>query len=278
MLAQLTVPLLVARRNSIQQLSLTMNNENAMSNFMTRLKQRDLLLGTMLSLPSAESAEIISHCGFDWLFLDGEHSPASVLDWQRAMQAVGERSACLLRVPTNSEGHIKKALDIGADGIIVPMINSAEQARNAVAWSQYPPNGRRGIGPGRASRYGRELANYIVRANEDIALVLQVEHIEAVENIDAIIDVEGVDAIFIGPSDLSASMGKIGQIDDAEVLAAMDKVLAACQRRKMPLGYFGMSASNVKPFIEKGYNLICAGTDADFITRGASQMAAELKP
>lgn len=254
------------------------DNENIMNNFMTRLKQRELLLGTMLSLPSPETAEIISHCGFDWLFLDGEHSPASVLDWQRVMQAVGGRSACMLRVPVNSEVHIKKALDIGADGIIVPMINSAKQASDAVAWSHYSPQGRRGIGPGRASRYGKNLAAYIERANEDLALILQIEHIDAVTNIDEIVNVEGVDALFIGPSDLSASMGKTGQFDDVEVCAAMDKVADACRQRKLPLGYFGMTATSIEPFIAAGYSLICAGTDADFVTRGALQMVTALTP
>lgn len=248
-----------------------------MSDFMTRLRQGELLLGTMLSLPSPETAEIISHCGFDWLFLDGEHGPTSVLEWQRVLQAVGGRSACMLRVPANNEVHIKKALDIGADGIIVPMINSAEQARTAVAWSHYPPKGRRGIGPGRASRYGKDLADYIARANEDLALILQIEHIDAVNNIDEIAAVEGIDALFIGPSDLSASMGKTGQLDDVEVRAAMGKVADACRQHKLPLGYFGMTANSVKPFIADGYSLICAGTDADFVTRGALQLAADLK-
>ena len=249
-----------------------------MSSFATRLKQQELLLGTMLTLPSPEIAEMISKCGFDWLFLDGEHGPASILDWQRVMQAVAGRSACVLRVPSSSEVHIKKALDIGADGIIVPMINTAEQARDAVACSRYPPKGKRGIGLARAHGYGLDFADYMARANQDIALILQVEHIDAADNIDAIVDVEGVDAIFVGPYDLSASMGKTGQIDDAEVRAVIDRVAAACRQRELPLGYFGVTAQRVRPFIENGYRLICAGTDADFVTRSALQIVEELKP
>lgn len=252
-------------------------DEDAVSKFATRLKQQELLLGTMLTLPSAETAEIISKCGFDWLFLDGEHGPGSILDWQRVLQAVGARSACVLRVPSCSEVHIKKALDIGADGIIVPTINSAEQARDAVAWCRYPPQGKRGIGLARAHGYGLDFADYMARANDDIAVVLQVEHIDAADNIDAIIAVDGVDAIFIGPYDLSASMGKTGQLDDPEVRAVIDGVAAACKQREMPLGYFGVSAESVKPFIDDGYRLICAGTDASFVTRGALQIIDELK-
>ena len=186
-----------------------------MNNFNARLKRRELLLGTMLTLPSPETAEMISKCGFDWLFLDGEHGPASILEWQRVMQAVAGRSACVLRVPGGNEENINKALDIGANGIIVPMVNSAEQARAAVAWSRYPPTGKRGIGLARAHGYGLDFADYMARANDDVAVILQVEHIDAVNNIDAIADVEGVDAIFVGPYDLSASMGKTGQLDDA---------------------------------------------------------------
>lgn len=248
-----------------------------MSRFATRLKRQQPLYGTMLTLPSPEIAEIIAKCGFDWLFLDGEHGPASTVDWQRVMQAVGGRCACVLRVPSCSEVHIKSALDIGADGIIVPMINSAKQAHDAVAWSRYPPEGRRGIGLARAHGYGLGFDDYMARANEEITLVLQAEHIDAVDNIDAIADVEGIDAIFVGPYDLSASMGKTGQLDDAEVRAAIDRVAAACRQRELPLGYFGMSVRSVRPFIEDGYSLICAGTDADFVARGALQIVEELK-
>jgi len=248
-----------------------------MNRFAARLKQRELLLGTMLTLPSPEIAEMVSKCGFDWLFLDGEHGPGSIVDWQRMMQAVAGRCACLLRVPSCNDVQIKKALDIGADGIIVPMVNTADQARNAVAWSRYPPVGRRGSGLARAQGYGLDFADYMARANEDIALVLQAEHIEAVENIDAIADVPGIDALFIGPYDLSASMGKPGQLEDAEVRAAIDRVAVACRQRGLPLGYFGVNPKNVRPLAAAGYSLLCAGSDISFITQGAQQVLHNLK-
>lgn len=249
-----------------------------MSNFATRLKQQELLLGTMLTLPSPEIAEMISKCGFDWLFLDGEHGPASMVDWQRVMQAVGGRCSCVLRVPTCAEVHIKQALDIGADGIIVPMINSVEQAKEAVAWTRYPPQGLRGIGLARAHGYGLDFGDYMERANDNIALILQAEHIDAADNIDAIADVGGVDAIFVGPYDLSASMSKTGQVDDVDVRAAIDRITAACTQRNMPLGYFGLTPESIKPLIEDGYSLVCAGTDADFVTRGALHIVDAIKP
>jgi 2-keto-3-deoxy-L-rhamnonate aldolase RhmA len=252
-------------------------SEELMNDFTTRLRQQQLQFGTMLTLPSPETAEMISRCGFDWLFLDGEHGAASTLDWQRVMQAVGDRCASVLRVPANTEENIKKALDIGADGVIVPMVNTAEQAQDAVAWSRYPPKGKRGIGLARAQGYGLDFADYLARANEDIAVILQIEHIDAANNIDAITDVEGIDAIFVGPYDLSASMGKTGQLDDVEVRSVIDRIAVASKQASIPLGYFGVSAQSVRSCIEDGYTLICAGTDADFITRGARQVLAELK-
>ena len=150
-------------------------------NFAQRLRQDDLLLGTMLTLPSPEVAEIIAACGYDWLFLDGEHSTLSTLDWQRVLQAIGGRSAGIIRVAANRERDIKKFLDIGADGIIVPQVNSAGLARQAVACCKYPPQGIRGVGLARAQGYGRDFADYMENANRDIAVIMQAEHIDAVE-------------------------------------------------------------------------------------------------
>jgi len=245
--------------------------------FCTRLRNDELLLGTMLTLPAPEVAEMVSRCGYDWLFMDGEHSPLSVLDWQRLIQAVAGRCASILRVPSASERDIKKALDIGADGIIAPMVNDAEQARQVVGWSKYPPRGRRGVGLGRAQGYGPGLAEYVATANDETAVIVQAEHIDAIANIEQIAAVEGIDAVFIGPYDLSASMGKPGGIGDPEVLEAIDRVTAACRGNGVALGYFGVDAESVKPYMAKGYRLICAGVDALFVSAGASQVLAGLR-
>ena len=221
---------------------------------------------------------MIAKCGFDWLFMDGEHSPLSTLDWQRMLQAVGGRSAGIIRVPEKSEAAIKKMLDIGADGIIAPQVNSADEARQVVEWCKYPPRGVRGVGLARAQGYGLDFASYVESANHDIAVIIQAEHIDAVNNIEDIAKVEGIDAIFIGPYDLSASMNKMGVIDDVEVVAAIDLVTQACQRNNIALGYFGVDAESVKPYIDKGYKLICTGVDAGFVTQGAQQVLQQLTP
>jgi 2-keto-3-deoxy-L-rhamnonate aldolase RhmA len=237
--------------------------------FCTRLRNNELLLGTMLTIPAPEVAEMVAKCGFDWLFLDGEHSPLSILDWQRQMQAVGGRCANILRVPSASERDIKKALDIGADGIIVPMVNDAEQARRVVGWSKYPPRGERGVGLARAQGYGLEFGDYVASANDETAVIVQAEHIDAVGNIDQIVEVEGLDAVFIGPYDLSASMGKTGEVGDPEVVAAIGRVTEACRRQELALGFFGLDAASVQPYMDVGYRLICVGVDAGFVTAGA---------
>ena len=247
-------------------------------NFAQRLRQNDLLLGTMLTLPSPEIAEIVADCGFDWLFMDGEHSTLSTLDWQRMLQAVGGRCASIIRVAANTEREIKKFLDIGADGIIVPQVNSAEQARYAVSCCKYPPKGIRGVGLARAQGYGRNFADYMKTANVSTAVIVQAEHIDAVENIGSIVEVEGIDAVFIGPYDLSASMGLTGQVDHPDVVAAIDRVGQACRQRNLALGYFGTTAESVQGHMAQGYHLICAGVDAGIVSSGAEQILQQLKP
>ena len=232
----------------------------------------------MLTIPAPEVAEMIAKCGFDWLFMDGEHSPLSTLDWQRMLQAVAGRAAGIIRVAENSEAAIKKVLDIGADGIIAPQVNNAELARRIVAWCKYPPAGKRGVGLARAQGYGLDFADYVESANDDIAVIVQAEHIDAIDNIDEIVEVEGIDAVFIGPYDLSASMNKMGQVDDPEVVAAIDRVTRACRHKGIALGYFGLDAEAVQPYIDQGYRLICTGVDAGFVTQGAQQVLQQLKP
>ena len=245
--------------------------------FCKRLRNDELLLGTMLTLPSPEIAEMVSRCGFDWLFMDGEHGPLSILDWQRQIQAVGGRCASILRVPSASERDIKKALDIGADGIIAPMVNDAEQARRVVSYCKYPPRGRRGVGLARAQGYGYAFAEYMASANDETAVIVQAEHIDAIDNIEEIVQVDGIDAVFIGPYDLSASMGKTGEVGADDVVAAIERVTVACQGRGIALGYFGLDAASVRLYMERGYRLICAGTDAGFVTAGASETLAALR-
>ena len=245
--------------------------------FRARLKRREKLLGTMVTLASAASAEVLASLGFDWLFVDGEHGPLETAELAAILQVAGEKTACIVRVPEAAEVPIKKALDLGAAGIIVPQVNTAEQAANAVRYARYAPEGARGVGLARAHGYGQKFREYLDAANREIAVIVQAEHADAVENIEAIARVPGVDAVLLGPYDLSASLGKMGQIDDPSVVRAIRRVTDACRAAGMPLGYFGVTAAAVAPYAAQGYSLLVAGVDTLFLGNGAKALLAELK-
>jgi 2-dehydro-3-deoxyglucarate aldolase/4-hydroxy-2-oxoheptanedioate aldolase len=238
-------------------------------NIRARLQKGDTLIGTLITIPAPEIAEIMAEIGYDWLFIDTEHGSFDAQSAQGILQAVDHRCPCVLRVPTNDEVWIKKALDIGAAGIIAPGVNSAEEAERIVRMCKYPPRGTRGVGIGRAHGYGLKFKEYVAKANDDIAVILQAENTNAVENIAEIVQVPDIDAVLIGPYDLSASMGKTGRIDDAEVQAAIASVTECCREAGMPLGIFADSAESAAPFIEQGYTLIAISTDCLHMVQGA---------
>jgi len=245
--------------------------------FRARLKAGDKLLGTMVTLASAASAEVLASLGFDWLFIDGEHGPIEARELNEILQAVSHKTACIVRVPEAAEVPVKRALDLGAHGIIVPQVNTAEQAANVVRWARYAPEGARGVGLARAQGYGQRFREYLASANNEIAVIVQAEHAHAVENIEAIVKVPGIDAVLLGPYDLSASLGKMGQIDDPKVVAAIRRVTDVCRAAGMPLGYFGVTAAAVQPYVAQGYTLIVAGVDTLYLAGGAKALLNELR-
>jgi 2-keto-3-deoxy-L-rhamnonate aldolase RhmA len=245
-----------------------------MKSLCSRLKNRETCIGTVVTLSSPAVAELLSDAGFDWLFIDVEHSP---LDWQAAQMLLqAARCPCVVRVPLCDEISIKKALDIGADGIIVPQVNSRAEAERVVRYSKYPPLGARGVGVARAQGYGPRFQEYVSRANDEIAVIVQAEHIEAVNHIHDIASVTGIDAVLIGPYDLSTSMGKAGQVTDPAVLQAIARIITACDACNMPLGIFGMTPEAVKPYIQAGYSLIAVGVDTVLLADAASQIVQRL--
>ena len=220
--------------------------------FRKRLVDGEMLIGTIVTLESPEIVEVLCNIGFDWLFVESEHAPLLPHAVQHIIQTAGD-TPCVVRLSRSDEISIKRALDAGAAGIIVPQVKSAAHARLVVSYAKYPPMGTRGIGFTRASDYGLKLDGYVSTANDTTAVIVLVEHIDAVENIEEICGVEGVDAVFVGPYDLSLSLNKIGRVDDLEVLAAMDQVGQVCTDAGIKLGYYGVAADAVKARGAEGY-------------------------
>jgi 2-keto-3-deoxy-L-rhamnonate aldolase RhmA len=245
--------------------------------FRRRLLSGETLRGVLLNLPSAAVAEILAGAGFDWLFIDAENGAIDARELVGILQAVERDLACIVRVPALGSVAIKRALEMGAAGIIVPHVDTAAQTAEAVRLARYAPAGERGMGLARANRYGFALNEYITQANDAIAVIVQAEHFRAVENIDQIAAVPGLDAIFLGPLDLSASLGHPGKLDHPRVVEAIDHITQRCQAAGMPLGFFGVDARAVKPFMARGYTLICAGVDCLLLGQGARRLADELK-
>lgn len=244
--------------------------------FRKRLLQGDVLVGTMVTLPTPAVAELLGSLGYDWLFLDAEHS---VFDAQllQAMVVGAATTPCLVRVSHNAELPIKQALDVGAAGIIVPQVNSAAQAAQVVQWAKYPPTGTRGVGIARAHGYGWHFRDAITTANDTTAVIIQAEHSDAVQQIEAIVQVPGIDAVLIGPYDLSGSLGRLGELDHPSVGAAIDHVTQVCQAAGMRLGMFGVSVEAVQPYRAQGYTLIVAGVDTLLLAQAAHTLLNTLK-
>jgi len=242
----------------------------------SRLQSGRPLIGAFLCLPSPEAAEIFAEAGFDWLILDTEHGPYDVLTAQRMLQAVGGRCPCVVRVPSLEEVWIKKALDIGAAGVLVPLVRTAAEAERVARACRYAPEGTRGMGGARAHRYGFGFREYVAAANRQVAVILQAEHVEAVARIREIVRVPGVDAVFVGPYDLSASMGKPGQVEDPEVARAVDRVREAVLEAGKPLGIYCSDPQAARRYIDRGFRLIGLGTDLGHLVRATREALAAL--
>ena len=242
--------------------------------FIDKLQCGDTVIGSVLTLPSPEIAEILSGSGFDFLIADAEHSALDVSDVQRLLIAAKGGCPVLVRVPALDGAWIKKYLDTGPDGIIVPMVNSAESAALAVRLCRYPPFGERSVGIARAHNYGMSFDEYVTTADKRVAVIIQIEHIHAVERIHDILKVPGIDAVFIGPYDLSGSMGKIGRVTDEDVCAHVETVRDACVESGIPVGIYGIDAVAAKALFSQGYSFVVTGMDAMFLWRSARDITS----
>ena len=247
-----------------------------------RLAAGEPSVGTWLSLPSPEAAEYVAGVGFDWLVVDAEHNPVDIGVLARMFVAMANSpTAPMVRIPWNTPEHFKRVLDAGAWGMVVPMVNSREEAERAVQAARYFPEGNRSVGGGRhALSFGTTGEEYFQHANEEILLVLQIEHIQGVENSDAILSVPGVDACFIGPNDLAASMGMgLGvplESDDPRLVEAITGIRNACVRHGVAPGIHTSGAAGVNQRIAEGFQFCALASELRYMLSGLRADLAEL--
>ncbi|MBA4032548.1 MAG: 2-dehydro-3-deoxyglucarate aldolase [Planctomyces sp.] len=235
-------------------------------------------IGTWLSLGNVFAARLMARSGFHWLTVDLEHSP---IGWDSAGQlfgAVADAGAvCLARVPRGDHDYIKRVLDAGAHGIVVPMINTVEEAKIAIAAAKYPPTGNRSVGGSmHALNFGTSAGDYYKHANDEILVVLQTESPEGVDNADAIYSLPGVDAIFVGPNDLAAQMRSPDgtEATPAEFEAMLARILAAGKKHGVPVGLHTQSIEQAKQRVEEGWRFLAVGSELKFMVTGAQEVVA----
>lgn len=233
--------------------------------------------GALVTLPSPAVSEILSHTGFDWLLYDMEHSPLSLSDVQAHLQAKAPTCHGFVRVPANDPVWIKRVLDLGCAGIIVPQVNSPQEAKQAIAASKYPPEGIRGAGFSRAQGYGMRLQDYVGSANGQIRVILQIEHADAVAGIDAILEVKGIGGVLIGPYDLSGSLNKLGQLEDPEVVQTVHATIRACNRRQVPVGIFTLSSEKAISYLAQGCDFVAVTIDTALLWQRGKEILVAVK-
>ncbi len=242
-----------------------MNKTNSLK---SRLRNGQVTIGSWITLGHSSIAEIMAKAGFDWLTVDMEHSAITLHEAQQLIQVI-ELSGCvpLVRVGANDANLIKRVMDAGAHGVIVPMINTKEDAERAVGAVKYPPEGFRGVGLARAQSYGTDFEGYRKWNEAESIVVVQIEHFKAVEHLEAILSVEGVDAFMVGPYDISTSLGAPGRFDHPEMTAVLSKVLDIAGRLKAVAGYH-VVPPDVEQAVEKikqGYRFLAYSTDFLFL-------------
>ncbi|MBU6483962.1 MAG: 4-hydroxy-2-oxo-heptane-1,7-dioate aldolase [Betaproteobacteria bacterium] len=235
-------------------------------------------IGLWCSLSSHYAIEAVAGAGFDWLLLDMEHSPNDLESLVAQLQAAAAYpTSSVVRVPWNDKVTIKRVLDIGAQTLLIPYVQNADEARAAVAATRYPPAGIRGVGGmTRATRFGR-IKDYATSAQDELCVLVQVETEEALGHIEAIAAVDGIDGMFIGPADLHASMGYVGEVANPKVLPVIDEALRRIRKAGKAPGILTTDDALIRRFIDAGSLFTAVGVDLATLARGVDQLAARYK-
>jgi len=237
-----------------------------------------LPVGTWLMSASQSAAEALGSLGFDFLVVDMEHVPIDIPHAMTLLQAIaGTPAQAIVRLAANDPVLVKRAMDVGAQTLMFPFVQNEDEAARAVAATKYPPQGTRGFAAmHRGSRYGT-VADYAKRANDEACVIVQLETPSAIERLDAIAAVPGVDAIFLGPGDLAATSGHIGEIAHADVQDALRRCAEACRRLGMPIGTVGPTPEMVKTFVGYGYSFVAVASDMGMMMRQAGDFLARVR-
>ncbi|MDB5778917.1 MAG: 4-hydroxy-2-oxo-heptane,7-dioate aldolase [Polaromonas sp.] len=244
--------------------------------FKHALAQRQQI-GIFSTLGSSVLAELLAGCGFDWILLDTEHSPNDMPEVIAQLQAMSAFDVSVIVRPGWSDMvQVKRFLDAGAQTLLFPCIQSAREAEAAVSYTRYPPAGVRGVsGSSRAASYGLN-TSYLKTAQEEICVVVQIETLEGLANLESIAAVEGIDAVFIGPADLAASMGYLGNGQHPEVQAAVDDAFRRLRAVGKPGGYLTLNEAEAERRIADGVEFVGVGTDTSIITRAAMALSQRM--
>ncbi len=246
------------------------------------IKRGEVTIGSWMSMAHESIAEILASAGYDWIVVETEHTAIDVSEVLRLIMAIEGRGVVpLVRLAWNDPIQAKAVMDSGAAGVLVPMVNTREDAELAVNSVKFPPLGCRGVGLARAQGYGLTFDEYVKRNNADSLLIVQIEHKDAVSNIEAILSVEGIDGTFIGPYDLSLSMGIPGQLNHPDIEAAKQRVLEATRRRGLAAGIHLVHPDTAEKELERcvglGYQFIALGTDILFLGDTCRHLHAEAR-
>ena len=242
-----------------------------------KLRAGEAVIGSVITYPEPFVVEAMAEANFDFLLIDLEHTALTIYQLQSMLIAArGTDSTFIVRAPWNDPVWIKQILDVGAEGIIIPWVNSRAECEQAVGAAKYPPEGLRGIGPKRAGRLDGNLQHYLAHANDEILVLPQVEQIGAVERLDEILTTPGVDGIMVGPADLAASMGYRDDLGNPAVESTIRRILAGCQRHNVPFGMFTGTAEKARHWIGLGGKIATAGADFLFIDTGIARTKREI--
>jgi len=255
-----------------------MNNTIFPNTFKAALAAQQIQIGCWSALANPITTEVLGLAGFDWLLLDGEHAPNDITTFVPQLMALkGSPSAPVVRVPTNDPVVIKRLLDIGFYNFLIPFVETEEEAVLAVASTRYPPEGIRGVSVShRANMFGT-VPDYFAQSNKNISILVQIESQAGVDNLDAILSTDGIDAVFVGPSDLAASLGHLGNASHPDVQRCIQHIFARAKAHGKPSGILAPVEADARRYLEWGATVVAVGSDLGVFRAGTQKLADSFK-